>query len=76
MLRPSVSTALFMTACLGAASGNLGAATGDLGAAAGNSAQSARTQPAAAPSQLDYLVLASMADSQRMLSMASYRPSP
>jgi hypothetical protein len=29
---------------------------------------------AAAPSSFDYLVLASMADSQRPISMASYRP--
>jgi hypothetical protein len=29
---------------------------------------------AAAPSSFDYLVLASMADSQRPIAMASYRP--
>jgi hypothetical protein len=40
-------------------------------------AQPARsTQLATTPSQLDYLVLASLADSQHPLSMAGYQPYP
>jgi hypothetical protein len=55
---------MFVTACLGAGIGDL-------------AAHVKSPQPAAkAPSQLDYLVLASMADSQHPLSMAAYRPSP
>jgi hypothetical protein len=62
VLRPSISVAaLFMTACLGAASVNL--------------AQPAKlSERATTPSQFDYLVLASMADAQRPLSMAAYQP--
>jgi hypothetical protein len=65
VLRPAVSVAtMFVTACLGAGIGDL-------------AAHVKSPQPAAkAPSQLDYLVLASMADSQHPLSMAAYRPSP
>jgi hypothetical protein len=65
MLRPSIAAAaLSISACLGAASGDL-------------TAHVKSPQPAAeAPSQLDYLVLASLADSQRPLSMAAYQPSP
>jgi hypothetical protein len=58
--------ALLVTACLGAA-------------ASGKPAVQAQKLPAAAPTQLaptqlDYLVLASLADSQQLLSMAGYRP--
>jgi hypothetical protein len=65
MLQASISVAaLLITACLGAASGDL-------------TAHVKSPQPAAkAPSQLDYLVLASLADSQHPLSMAAYQPSP
>jgi hypothetical protein len=63
MLRPSIAVAaMFMSACLGAASGDL-------------TAQGQRPG-AAAPTQFDYLVLASLADSQQLLSMAAYRPNP
>ncbi len=63
MLRPSISVAaMFITACFGAATGDL--------------AVPAKSHPTATPSRLDYMVLASMADSQHALSMASYRPSP
>jgi hypothetical protein len=65
MLRPSMAlAALLVTACLGAA-------------ASGKLAVQAQKRPAAAPqlapTQLDYLVLASLADSQQLLSMAGYR---
>jgi hypothetical protein len=53
---------MFITACFGAATGDL--------------AVPAKSHPTATPSRLDYMVLASMADSQHALSMASYRPSP
>lgn len=64
MLCPSVSVAvMFLTAGLTALCGNL--------------AQPAKVpESVRVPSQLDYLVLASMADSQRPLSMATYRPRP
>lgn len=58
-MHPSIA-AVFITACLAAASGNL--------------AHPAKLQRA--PSQLDYLVLASLADSRQPLSMAAYHPSP
>jgi hypothetical protein len=62
MLRAWIfAAAMCMTACLGAATGDL--------------AHSAKSRPAA-PSQLDYLILASMADSQHLLSIAAYQPSP
>ena len=63
MLHPSIwGAALFISACLGAASVNL--------------AQPAKlSERATMPSQFDYLVLASMADAQRPLSMAAYQPS-
>ena len=65
VLRPSISVAaMFVSACLGAGTGDL-------------AAHVKSPQPATkAPSQLDYLVLASMADSQHPLSMAAYQPSP
>jgi hypothetical protein len=64
VLRSSISVAaLFITACLGVASGNL--------AHPARLPESAKT-----PSQLDYLVLASIADSQHPLSMAAYQSSP
>jgi hypothetical protein len=64
MLRASIAlAALFVSACLGAASGDLAAA-----------AQS--PPPANAPSQLDYLILASLADSAHPLAMAGYQSSP
>ena len=64
MLQASISVAtLLISACLGAASGDL-------------TARVTSPQPAAnAPSQLDYLALASLADSRRPLSMAAYQPS-
>lgn len=64
MLRVSICVAaMLISACVGAASGDLTAHV--------------KSSPAAkAPSQLDYLVLASLADSQRPLSMAAYQPSP
>lgn len=63
MLRPAIPiAAMLITACFGAATGELSVPTKSL--------------PTAAPSRLDYLVLASMADSQHALSMASYRPNP
>ncbi len=61
MLRPTIAVAaMLVTACLGAASGNLGA--------------QAKRQPGAAPTQLDYLVFASLADSQQLVAMAAYLP--
>lgn len=61
MLRPTIAAAaMLVTACLGAVSGNLAAR--------------AKTQPAALPTQLDYLVLASLADSRQLVAMAAYRP--
>jgi hypothetical protein len=70
VLRPSIPiAALFITACLGAATGDL---AGTVKAGPVKSPQLATN----APSQLDYLVLASMVDSQRPLSMAAYQPSP
>jgi hypothetical protein len=64
MLRPSISVvAMSMTACLGVASTDLPAP--------------AKSLPTISPSRLDYLVLASMADSLHPLSMAAtYRPNP
>jgi hypothetical protein len=63
MLRPSIAVAaLFVTACLGAASGNLAAR--------------AKRQSAAAPTQLDYLVFASLADSQQPVSMVAIESHP
>jgi len=63
MLRPSIAVAaMFITACLGAASGNLAA--------------QAKRHPGAAPTQLDYLVLASLTDSQQPVSMAAYGSNP
>jgi hypothetical protein len=49
---------------------------GALSAASGDAASGDIASPcsAAAPSSFDYLVLASMADSQRPIAMASYRP--
>jgi hypothetical protein len=48
-------------------------ATGCLGAASGQT--NAQHPIADVPTRLDYLLLASLADSQQPLSMASYRPS-
>jgi hypothetical protein len=47
-------------------------ATGCLRAASGE--PDAQRTPADAPSRLDYLLLASLADTQQFLSMAAYRP--
>jgi hypothetical protein len=48
---------------------------GALSAASGASGEiGSACSAAAAPSSFDYLVLASMADSQRPIAMASYRP--
>jgi hypothetical protein len=47
---------------------------GALSAASGEMASPCSA--AAGPSSFDYVVLASMADSQRPISMASYRPVP
>jgi hypothetical protein len=61
MLHPWISVvAVLMTACLGAAPSDL--------------PHSAKSLPIGSPSQLDYLVLAGMADSQHFLSMADYQP--
>jgi hypothetical protein len=61
MLRLAVAaTALIATGCLRAASSDRVA---PLGAA----------DP---PTRLDYLLLASLADTQQLLSMAAYRPTP
>jgi hypothetical protein len=53
---------MLMTACLGATSGNLAAR--------------AKRQSAAAPTQLDYLVFASLADSQQPVSMVAIESHP
>jgi hypothetical protein len=64
MMSPSISVAaMFVTACLAAGAGDL-------------TAHVKSSAPTKALSQLDYLVLASMADSQHLLSMAAYQPSP
>jgi hypothetical protein len=47
-------------------------ATGGLRAAACDPV--AQRAPGDAPTRLDYLLLASLADSQQLLSMAAYRP--
>jgi hypothetical protein len=47
-------------------------ATGGLQAASCD--RVAQRAPAGAPTRLDYLLLASLADSQQLLSMAAYRP--
>jgi hypothetical protein len=47
---------------------------GALGAAAGEMASPCSA--AAAPTSFDYVVFASMADSQHPISMAGYRPAP
>jgi hypothetical protein len=49
-------------------------ATGCLSAASSDSA--AQHAPADPPTRLDYLLLASLADTQQLLSMAAYRPTP
>jgi hypothetical protein len=62
MRRVLLASCIFLTAgCLGAGSGRAGNRPGTA---------------VLTPSRLDYLLLASLADTQRPLAMAAYRPEP